>query len=619
VRVSETSIEVCLNISPFSSIGTTRIIISTVGGVAERTFTIDPRIVVIAQNTSIGRTDRRFDNAALTIEGPVIVTIDGTHRFNSLTLRNGATVNHSAATGASTSNLDLTVDTTLTIDATSRIDVTARGFLGGNQPGNPFGEDGMTVGFQRGSTVHSGGSYGGLGGGGAAVSGGSANPVYGDFRDPSEPGSGGATRLSRRGGNGGGLIRIVAQTLSLAGVIKVDGGNGEFDCCSGGGSAGGIRIDVETLQGTGQITANGGNGVGGGADGGAGGGGGRIAIYYQNVAGFDLSKIIAFGGAGGTGIPNGGAGTIYLQGPGRENGELVIDNNNLAVPFLSTPIPNPPAGTISLSHLRVRRAARVRMDSFLTLAGVLEVSSNSEFVSTNRTVASSVDLNNNGLITHLPSTAVASFKVDIRTDSLSIDGTSKIDVTGLGFLGGAQPGNPLSPNGMTAGFQAGSTGNSGGSYGGLGGSFLGSSNPVYGDFRDPNEPGSGGSGQIGRLGGNGGGLIRITAQILNLNGVIRANGGNAVGNCCAGGGSGGGIRIDAGTLSGTGQITATGGNGVGGGGDGGAGGGGGRVAIYYQNAAGFDLARVAAFGGSAGSGVPGGQNGSVHIEQSLVP
>ncbi|MBI4489577.1 MAG: RHS repeat protein, partial [Deltaproteobacteria bacterium] len=157
VRVSETNIEICLNISPFSSLGPTRIIVSTAAGVAERTLTIDPRIVAIVQNTSIGRTDRRFDGAALTIEGPVIVTIDGAHRFNSLTLRNGATVTHSTATGASTSNLDLTVDTTLTIDATSRIDVTGQGFLGGLQPGNPFGGTGMTIGFQAGSTGKSGG------------------------------------------------------------------------------------------------------------------------------------------------------------------------------------------------------------------------------------------------------------------------------------------------------------------------------------------------------------------------------------------------------------------------------------------------------------------------------
>ena len=52
---------------------------------------------------------------------------------------------------------------TMIIDATSRIDVTDRGFLGGRQSGNPFGNRGVTIGFQAGSDLGSGGGYGGLG------------------------------------------------------------------------------------------------------------------------------------------------------------------------------------------------------------------------------------------------------------------------------------------------------------------------------------------------------------------------------------------------------------------------------------------------------------------------
>jgi RHS repeat-associated protein len=163
----------------------------------------------------------------------------------------------------------------------------------------------MKLGFLAGSTGRSGGSYGGLGG----SSSGSPNAVYGDISNPNESGSGGATDApGRLGGSGGGLIRIVAQTLQLDGVIRADGATSTSDCCAGGGSGGGIRIDVGTLSGAGQITANG----GGGALSSGGGGGGRIAIYYQNVGGFNFGNVTSQGGTGIAGT-NGQNGTIHLQ------------------------------------------------------------------------------------------------------------------------------------------------------------------------------------------------------------------------------------------------------------------------------------------------------------------
>jgi hypothetical protein len=164
----------------------------------------------------------------------------------------------------------------------------------------------MTVGFARGSTGRSGGSYGGLGG---ASDDGAPNPVYGDFRDPNEPGSGGGS-LGARGGDAGGLVRIVTQTVQLDGSIVANGRGDDLDV--GGGSGGGIRIDVGTLQGIGRITANGGNGARS-----SGAGGGRVAIYYQNAIGFDLSRVTsrvtATGGVGTGGHPNGQNGTIHLE------------------------------------------------------------------------------------------------------------------------------------------------------------------------------------------------------------------------------------------------------------------------------------------------------------------
>jgi RHS repeat-associated protein len=566
-------------------------------------------VTQINVDTTIADNNFQFEGKSLQVNGKTL-TINGSHSFTDLFLVNGAVLTHSPTTATKVNKLDITVTRTLQIDATSKIDVTGRGFLGGRQSGNPFAGPGMTVGFQAGSTARSGGGYGGLGG----AAGGTANPVYGDFRDPSDPGSGGGTGSTSLAGNGGGLIRIVAKTLHNDGVIKADGGNGIGTSNAAGGSGGGIRIDVETLEGTGQITTSGGNGVGGGADGSAGGGGGRIATYYQNDTGFDFTKVTALGGLGGTTIPNGGAGTAYLQGPTRENGEVVIDNNNRTVATLSTPIPNPASGSISLTHLRVRRQARVRLDSLLKLTGTLEVASNGEFISTKQTIAATINLNSSGVITHLPTTATASFKVDLSAVTLTIDATSKIDVTARGFLGGRQSGNPFAGPGMTFGFQAGSTGRSGGSNGGLGGAAGGSANPVYGDFRDPNEPGSGGGSGSTNLAGNGGGLIRVVAGTLHIDGLIKADGGNGTGTSNAAAGSGGGIRIDVQTLEGIGQVTSNGGNGVGGGADGSAGGGGGRVAIYYQDVTGFDLSKVTAFGGIGGTSIPNGGAGTVYLQ-----
>jgi YD repeat-containing protein len=611
LRVSETSIEVCLNISFFSPVGATRIVVNTPGGFSERTFTVGPRVMVITQDTSIDENNQNFENATVEISGRTL-TVDGPHTFANLTLRNGAVLTYSPTAATTVKKLDVRVSGALTVDATSRIDVTGRGFLGGAQPGNPFVNVGMTVGFQPGSGIRAGGSYGGLGG---ATPAGAPNPVYGDFRDPNEVGSGGGAS-SGAGGNGGGLIRIVAQTLQLEGSIVANGANGTLNSEAGAGSGGGIRIDAGILRGLGTIGANGGMGASG-FSGGSGGGGGRVAVYYQDVTGFDLSKLTAFGGSGSGSGSNSGAGTVYLQGPARETGELIVDNNNLTSVSLSTPILSQPSGLLNLTNIRVRRTGKVKIEDQVNLTGTLEASFGGELTLSKGVIASTVDVNNSGLITQLPATASQFFKVELNANTLTVDVSSRIDVTGRGFLGGAQPGNPFVNVGMTVGFQPGSGIRAGGSYGGLGGvTPAGAPNPVYGDLRDPNEVGSGGGASSG-AGGNGGGLIRIVAQTLQLEGSIVANGGDGASNSEAGGGSGGGIRIDVGTLRGSGTISANGGRG----GPlfaGGPGGGGGRVAVYYHDAVEFDLTKVTAFGGSGFGSGPSGQNGTVFVELLLA-
>ncbi|GIW39488.1 MAG: hypothetical protein KatS3mg076_0065 [Candidatus Binatia bacterium] len=221
-------------------------------------------------------------------------------------------------------------------------------------------------------------------------------------------------------------------------------------------------------------------------------------------------------------------------------------------------------------------------------------------------------LRNGAVLTHPAATATTRSSLVLNiTGQLRIDGTSRIDVSGRGFLGG-RSGDNTADEGRTLGNVPGSTRRNGGSYGGLGGpgNVPGVSNPVYGDFRDPNLPGSGGASE-GGAGGNGGGVLRITADSLVLDGEIAADGGNGVGRVAAGG-SGGAIRIDVGTIAGAGTIHANGGEGNGGGFEAG-GGGGGRIALYYDEAGGFDLSRITAFGRRGPFALDGGA-GTVFVK-----
>ena len=496
------------------------------------------------------------------------------------------------------------------IDASSKIDASGRGFLGGGQNGNPFPFAGMTQGFQSGSQGFSGGSYGGLG----AVGGGTpadAAQGYGNFRNPNEPGSGGAgIQSAARRGDAERLVSLNARPSLL--MVKYSPMAGTFlpIVARVAESGGAVCIDAGTLTGSGAIRVNGGNGV----NSGGGGGGGRIVIYHQNLLGLNLSNITAFGGTGSNtpGNPNGGAGTIYLQGPSREIGELIVDNNNIQPVSQSTRLLNIPGSHIALTDLRVRRGAKLRVDNLVNVVDTLDINSNGEFMSSDRVISQTVTLTNTGVIAQVPTDATTNFSIDLAATTINVDATSTIDAVARGFLGGRQPGNPFgSGSGMTLGFVQGSAGTSGGSYGGLGGAANGAANLVYGNPQDPKDPGSGGA-TISRTGGNGGGVIKIAAQSMTVNGGIRAGGGSGVGDSFAAGGSGGAIKIDVGTLTGTGQIAARGGNGLAFSG----GGGGGRIAVSYANASGFSLGTQVLVSG--GSGAPNGQNGTINLQQQMA-
>ena len=220
--------------------------------------------------------------------------------------------------------------------------------------------------------------------------------------------------------------------------------------------------------------------------------------------------------------------------------------------------------------------------------------------------ASSLLVTNSGLITTFSPTATQVYPLVVFvTNAVNVSANSRIDVTGLGYLPGYTTGN------TTVG---GATGDSGGSYGGLGhnGFFYSgtTANAVYGDYANPDDWGSGGG-----INSSGGGLVRLVAGSLFLEGQVLADGQNQVswpGNYS--GGSGGGIYVSVGTLAGAGQIRASGAtdnseNITGPSGDGG----GGRVAVYAQDYSAFNLANITAPGGDASPRSSGG-GGTVYIQ-----
>lgn len=529
----------------------------------ERRILLSAQDVTFSSNTTITESDVSFDGFDLLIDGAT-VAIDGHHDFNSIQIINGGVLTHTANNGGQTHEIDLDVANEVIVDLTSSIDVSGKGSLGG---GN-----------------FSGGSYGGLAG-----TNGFANAVYGDYANPNEPGSGGGDQFHDRT-PGGGLIRISAGSLTLDGKVNANGASSS----SYGGSGGGVYIAVGTLTGLGTIHADGGFGPF------SSGGGGRIAIYTPDLASFDHSSATAYGDG------SAGAGTVYFRDTDGQLGLLVINaaaGGNGVTPLglagqSTIVIPDavlvtganaqvrPEHAGMALSfdsEITVQNGARfVGVDGVLHLVEGIAVGSSASLEVSGALISDSVITVDGALISATDLSApdmtllhggvvssAASGRIEIQVvGTLWVDETSRIDVTGKGSTGGGNF--------------------AGGSYGGLSGTN-GFSNPVYGDYANPNELGSGGGDQFhDRTAG--GGLIQISAGTLLISGQIASDGASS----SAYGGSGGGILISTETLLGTGTIHANGGSGPF------SGGGGGRIAIYTPDIASFDHSSVTAYGGGTG-------------------
>ena len=549
----------------------------------------------------------------------------------------------------------------LRIDAGSAIDASGRGYRGGRG----HNERGRTLGDIAGSSELSGGSYGGIGGGHEWRS---AYQAYGDLTEPDELGSGGGAYGDADGGAGGGRITLaVSGRLRVDGAIRANGATTGQSSYAGNGSGGAILIHAGILAGDGQVESNGGTGIGIPGGGGRVAVYYTALDPAHNLGG--LRRISAFAGSTQTApTRQASAGTVFTKAAAQQSGDLHVDANVVdgdgettgtavestpltLIPFGVTPavgtdtirtdglftvMPNGLSGlrinpnlaqastfrivdnTASVIRVVTPNEQGVKFEDVATTgaeyAGAWRFDNIRTFRGTNLVVGDKLrvdgtfSLADQSKLTHYE-TGSTSFlsRLELDIEHFSIDVTSRIDVSGRGYIGGRNH----QEYGRTVGFAYGSSHLAGGSHGGRGGIYSSgyASRTTYGSLTDPRDLGSGGGAYGDADGGDGGGVVLLKAGTLAIDGAIVTNGAVGV-HPYAGGGSGGSVNIAAGSLTGGGFIRANGET------AGGAcvGGGGGRIAIALGTSLGLPEAHIEATGGIGNHGTPGGE-GTIFIRR----
>jgi hypothetical protein len=457
------------------------------------------------------------------------------------------------------------------ISAGSEVSVSGWGLAGASFFGS---------GTAGGGARHSfGGSHAGLGGFPVEATfaeqylgmGGRGHSTGNPFNPTLAGGGGGGDSGDSAGKNGGGVLTAtVSGTLTINGTLSADGddpgwiGSGDH---GGGGAGGSVNLTVGTIAGSGSAHANGGflcaacvNGGGGGL-----GGGGMVAVSYTTTA-FkgSLHALPGYNPAIRYGTDfdypydaPGGAGTVFTiqravkgkPAPKWPAGVLTVDGRPLSYPTDDgTPLP--------VSWNNAKRA--------LILAnGAVGYGTTLNY--------GSITLKNGSRLTTLFGTQ----HLSLTAPTITVDKTSRIDVSDRGYSGGSPGDSAHDYAGKTAPGKTAATGGFGGSHGGAGGA---NSQPGTGDHAGatydsvtaPDLPGGGGAGSYPYMGIPGGGVITLYATTLSLAGVIAANGGSTEGPTSAdpirwpqqdgGAGAGGAIQVIVAALTGTGTIQANGGS-----------------------------------------------------------
>jgi Bacterial Ig-like domain len=570
----------------------------------------------ITSNRTITAFDSTFDGLSVIVREGVTLTIEGTHAFDRLAVF--GTIAPMAA-----KPVDVTA-TSLYVACGASIDATRLG----------YGTSTTHTGARNVTLVQQAGSHVGRGGGTALDS-----ATYGSIERPREPGAG-----DIRNHPGGGVVRLSATSLAVDGAVRANGGGhggGE-----GSGAGGSIWITTAKLAGGGTIEADGGNGCWAG-------GGGAVAVHHSDATS-TLPLLRARPGTSQCGF-SGGPGTVFVRGPQSTFGNAIVDTNGRGAGIIELPslgsgtarigssgatlvtdrtdnvwpyfaghwvriagkgtwrIATISAKTVTLAPNANETISIAPGDAWqgvyrfdaLTLRDA-EVRSSDPIEATDETIAGTVttstvradalDVIAGAVLTHLPG---ASLDISVSGD-LRIAAGGAIDVTRRGY-----PVNVTYPGArnVTLVQQA-------ASHIGRGGSVT-LSGATYGSVMHPREAGAG---DIRNQ--PGGGVVRIDAGGLAVNGSIRANGGNGGGE---GSGAGGSIWITTSRIAGTGTIEADGGSAC-------WAGGGGAISLTYTEAASAPPSLFARTGtthcghyGGAGSiyvFAPGANAGSVSFDNS---
>ncbi len=596
------------------------------------------QVVVVGHGGEVRLTDATAALAAFTLDAGATLTVEG---WNSV-LHAGAitiagTMTHLAqsATEPDPATGEWVPDHRILLVGTD-LNVTDTGVLNADYVG--YGPAAGQGGVIR------GGGYGHGGGGGYGGRGSSGfdaqmyGQPYGVPSDPWQPGSGGGRLDSTGNGIAGGAIRIeMSGRVTVDGLLTARGQNG-LSTHRTAASGGGIAIDCETFQGaaSGLIRVDGGRGNYYGGS----GAGGRIAVHYDPTAQAALANPrppVRFSAHGWPTSSRGDhwtvkteMGTLYFpdltllaESP---TSAAVLDGQRFwhTRLYIGDTFSRWSPQSLVISNCVVAFPEGFKLDvvTDLILAGTqpplagpdmaraglhLHAAQTNALYGARLRVGRDWTLGSNTWFYphgHWYSGAIVGVRVG-RHVTLAAGGG--IDADEKGYM--PQPGNANAPG-------AGPNHDSGGSYGGKGGGSSAAIREAYGMAALPLEPGSPGGWRARSnftSSGKGGGAIHVIAGgNLRIDGLLSANGGR--GWYYRGpGGSGGSIFLSGWRVHGSGILQATGGAGEGGRGPGG----GGRIAVWRhiplnvveQRIATRDVSRIffidgfAPFAGSLETGV----------------
>ncbi len=543
-----------------------------------------------------------------------VETVYGASGFTNFTISGDCVISngtwaHQDNSTTESKRLKIEVGANLTIETGGVIKVTGLGYDWGQGPGKPTTGTSLWI---------CGAAHGGQGGGnGLTGSGGLV--TYGLITTPTRLGSGGGFGYSGATSGGGAVILNVSDTLTVNGRIEANGGDATASS-RGAGAGGSIHVTTGNLQGNGVIEATGGS-----ATGGSGGGGGRIAVIL--TIGTNLDSVITCAYAGSGVVEAGAAGTVYLKKSTDTYGKLIVDNNNISTPELTTTLIR--NNTNQLDLVVVTNAAKCELGTGgvfdLSDGGDLVGSTNSMLIfsegefrpgstytlsdftfsqrgTNNTTFYTNLVISTGGVLMHVDNSSTEANKINMTImGNLTIETGGVIKVTGLGYDRGQGPGKPTCVNPWLCGA----------AHGGQGGNSQGvpGGDVTYGSITTPTRLGSGGGSSVHSGSTSGGGAVILNvSDMLTVNGRIEANGGDATVNSRSAG-AGGSIHVTTGNLQGNGVIEATGGSATGGGA-----GGGGRISVILTVGINLDSVITCAYAGNGA--IEDGAAGTIYIKKS---